>query len=239
MQLSRFFENQFDSPEISRQELRITTEDHLKKLSVQNTNNRFDNMISVTEGKYTAFFGNIQDADTLKAIRQSRTISMNNVMTGFKKEVTKRRKLVGFTFEETSPEYQEFFPAGADEYSSANLENVETLMDRLVKASTRHQAKLGAETATVFNQLLLSFQQARGIQLTGKASVTDAIKDVRASELALQLQLTDNLLVIAREHIGNPEACKLFFDQNLLDLADAKKADAADASPAAPVVPVP
>jgi hypothetical protein len=217
MQLKRLFENQFDSPAISRQELRMFTEDHLKKLAVQNTANQYDAMLTNTQAAYTAYFGDIADADTAVSIRQSRTKSMNNVMEAFKSEVVNRRKLIIFILKEDSPEFLEFFPGGAKEYSDASLENVETLMNRIVTASTTHQAKLGAETAAVFGTLLTQFQAARGAQLLQKGTVNGVSGKAENSRFALQMLLSENVLVIARNNLGKPEMAKLFFEERLLD----------------------
>jgi len=90
MNLERFFEIQFNDVIIIRERLRKFVEDHLQRLSVQNTANQYDQMITDTQAVYESFFGAIQDKDTRFSLQQSRTKSMNNVMESFKKAVSLR-----------------------------------------------------------------------------------------------------------------------------------------------------
>ncbi|CAN5419326.1 hypothetical protein BH11BAC5_BH11BAC5_55430 [soil metagenome] len=214
--LERFFEIQFDDKEISRQNLRKFTEDHIQRVAAQNTANQYDQMLNDTETKYNSFFGALNDHDTSFALQQSRTKSMNNVMESFIKKVQQRGGLITNSYDEESPEYQEFYPNGKTEYTNANLQNVETLMTRFIAAATAHVATLGNALAVEFTGLLSSFTTARGSQLSQKGLVSAASDDTDTARHALEIQLTKNLLNLALLNIGNTNAAAIFFDQSII-----------------------
>jgi hypothetical protein len=214
--IDRFFENQFDDKNISRQALRKFAEDHLQRLAVQNTNNLYDDLLNNTETAYESYFGALTDRDTSFALQQSRTKSMNNVVGNFQATLRLREGLVSNYFPKDTPEYQEFFPANLDEYNRATLLNAETLMSRIVTAFTAHTATFGANTVTEFTNFLTQFKAARGTQLLQKGKVSDASENTEATRTILEIQLTTNVLSIALKNIGKPQAAASFFDQSIL-----------------------
>ena len=229
MNLERFFEIQFNDVIIIRERLRKFVEDHLQRLSVQNTANQYDQMITDTQAVYESFFGAIQDKDTRFSLQQSRTKSMNNVMESFKKAVSLREGLIKNYFNADSPEYQEFFPYGRTEYHDASLENIETLLNRMVTYCTAHTAVLGSSIVTEFTTYKTKFLTARGDQLQVKGQVSDALEAAAQHRNALEIQLTKNVLTIALAHIGNKNAASMFFDQSII-----KTSATANETPAPP-----
>ena len=189
-------------------------------MAVQNESNLYTTTISDTLAAYSAFFGVLTNADTADAIQKSRTKSMQLIFTDFKTKVSDAENLVAYKLKKDSPAYQEFFPQGVTEYSKSNLENVETLMERIVAAFETHNAILGTEILEEFRRMKVLFIAARGIQLSQKAKVSDASGDADTTGLALQLQLTSNVHTTALKNIDNPDAATLFFDQSILDLGN-------------------
>ena len=217
MNLENFFEIQFDDPNINRQQLRKFTEDHLKRLATNNTANLYDQLLTDTQDAYEDYFGALNDHDTNSAVQQSRTKSMNNVLSQFIALVSKRAGLITNFFDKDSPEYQEFFPHMLTEYSRAGLENVETLMTRMVNAATKHAATVGVALSAEFAALKTAFLTARGQQLTQKTMVDQSSDSSNTTRDTLEVQLTKNLLTIALNNIGNAAAAKLFFDQSIIN----------------------
>lgn len=214
--LERFFEVQFDDQNINRQQLRKFTEDHLKRLAQNNEKNLYDLILNDTQAAYERYFGFLNDTDTSNALQQSRTKSMETVRDQFASLLARRKGLISNSFPEGTPEYEEFFPHGLTEYSSATLENVETLMNRIITAAAAHTAELGSNLSLEFSKIKDSFLQARGQQLAQKGAVSKASEDTDEAKAALQVQLTKNLLTIALNNIGNPGAAPLFFDQSII-----------------------
>lgn len=214
--LSRYFLVLFMNEKISRQEFRSFVDDFLKKLAVQNVGGNYTTMLNATLAAYEAFFGTLTNLDVKNAIQQSRTGSMNLTLEAFKKGVQSSGRIIeGHFF--GKPELQEFFPLGKAEYSQATLQNIETLMTRMVASVGKYVTTVGNPLQKEFEKYLEDFKAARGDQQTQIAQVGNARQDTDETRLALATLMTKNVLDIARDNIGNPEAAKLFFNQSLLE----------------------
>ena len=216
MMITRYFEVQFDDPNINRQQLRKFTEDHLKRMAQNNDKNLYDMLLTDTKAAYEKYFGFLNDTDTNNALQQSRTKSMENIRAQFSALLGRREGLITNSFLEDSPEYQEFFPHGLTEYSNASLENIETLMNRIITAAAAHADELGANLSLEFSKIKDSFMAARGQQLAQKGAASKASEDTDEAKAELQVQLTRNLLTIALNNIGNPGAAAMYFDQSIV-----------------------
>ena len=238
MNIERFFEIQFDDPYINRQQLRKFMEDHLKKIAINNTNNLYDTLLTETQQLYETYFGTLNDVDTSNALQQSRTKSMENVRGQFSALMRRREGLISNSFTEDSPEYQEFFPHGITEYTEATLENVETLMVRIIGASATHSAELGTSLSAEFSKLKDSFIVARGKQLEQKGVVGKSSEAAGQSRNAAEIQLTKNLLTIVLNNIGNTAAAAMYFDKSIIARASDNSTGSADTSASPQAEPV-
>jgi len=213
--LRRFFEVIFDTPEISDDKMRSFSEDHIGRIAANNTANQYDTMLNDTEAAHTANFGAIDSEATLFALQQSRTVSANNAMDAFKKAVSQQEGAVRSKFNKDTPEYQEFFPLGLTEYQQANKSTIESLMTRILNAFTAHSADLGAVLVTQFTALRNNYLIARGEQIQKKGEVTASKSVTQTTRNVLEKQLQENLLTLAIEFMGNPDRGMDFFDQSI------------------------
>lgn len=216
IKLETFFKNHFDTDRISDDNLRKFTEIHLQKLAAKNTGGEFTQMITDTTDAYNLYFGKIVDEDTKFAVQQGLTITVNNAVETFKAAVRRRAGLIVSVFGENSAQYQEFFPLGLTEYSNATLQNVETLMNRMVNAATKYSVELTPAVATEFQGYLTTYQTARTAQLLKKGEVTDAKSATSDNRDVVEVQLMKNVLTIAAMFVGNVSACVDFFDQSFI-----------------------
>ncbi len=222
--LINFFQLVLNDPRIAREKKRKFIEDHLQRLAANNTANQYDLLINAMEAAYDAYFGKLTDRDTLFAIQQSRTQSMNNVKKLFIDTVQQREGLIRNFFNDTSPQYQEFFPNGLTEYDNSTLQNVETLMTRMVTACTNHQLVLGLPVVAEFTAIKNNFLLARGAQLVKKGEVTDKSAEIETAEVAVNRQFQINLLTLALEFLGDAEGLK-FFDESIVRVPSNKDND--------------
>lgn len=214
--LNAIFKNHFDTREISDDNMRKFSETNLDRMISNNPGGIYDTLITNTTTVYNDYFGAITDEDVKAAIKEGSTIAMNNAMEEFKLTVSQKEGIIRGTYGKDSPTYQEFFPHGLTEYSKASLENVPTLMSRMVTSATTHQADLGVDFVTLFTTLESTFTTARTAQLTligevaGKKDATATMRD------AVEVQLMTNVLTIALNNIGNIEAVNNYFDQSFI-----------------------
>ena len=226
MKLSRLFENLFDEPQISAEELRSFAEDHLGKLRAQGSS--FAAMLTATEGAYGPFDESLSvRAEQIGALGGN-TVSKNQVLQLFRTKIRQRRGRVLDAFGESSAEYREIFPQGLSYYTKATMETVSQRLDYAVEKFTKYQAQLGAPLVTEFTELRASFNAARDGQVEDKGSVGQARDAVRTTRTALELQLTDNVLALAKQFKGQPEKAAVFFDQSKLE--DPSQSQATDAA---------
>ena len=99
----------------------------------------------------------------------------------------------------------------------ARLQTAKQRLDYLLEKLTKFQAQLGAPLTAEFTAIRSSFEAARGSQVGEKGAVSTARGTVKTTRTALQLQLLDNLLMLAKEFKGQPEKAAEFFDQSKLE----------------------
>ena len=216
MDLKRLFKNHFDTKEISDDNLRKFAEIHLERLSANNGTAQFTAMITATSTAYTAYFGAMTNEDTKFAIQQGLTITMKNIVDGFKKYVSQKEGIIRGNFGKESAEYQEFFPLGLTEYSNATLANVEALITRMVAAAERHQAVLGANLLSDLENYQTDFRNARQAQLTKIGEVQAQKSTTSTTRDGIENELMKNVHLIASMFIGEVDRCMDFFDQSFI-----------------------
>lgn len=214
--METFFKNHFDTKRISDENLRKFAEIHLQRLSANNGGGEFTQMINDTTNAYTSYFGSITDEDTKFAVQQGLTITVNNAVENFKKAVSQKEGLVRATFGKDSPQYQEFFPLGVSEYSTATLQNVEMLMKRFEIASTTHQAQLGPALAAEFTGYLNAYTIARAAQLLKIGEVKDSKTNTSLQRDVVEKELMKNVHLIGSMFVGDVNRCMDFFDQSFI-----------------------
>ncbi|MFZ1520097.1 MAG: hypothetical protein WAU11_15065 [Ignavibacteriaceae bacterium] len=189
---------------------------HLERLSANNGTAQFTAMITATTAAYTAYFGSITNEDTKYAIQQGLTMAMTNVVENFKKFVSKREGTVRGEFGADTPNYQEFFPQGVDEYWQANLANIETLLTRFAAAAERHSAELGATMQSDAENFLTDFKAARKAQLEKIGEVQAQKSTTSTNRDVIENELMKNVHLIASMFIGEVDRCMDFFDQSFI-----------------------
>lgn len=102
-------------------------------------------------------------------------------------------------------------------YTRATMQTIQERLDYAVTKFTKYQADLGATVVTEITGLRTAFANARDTQLEGKGEVSEARGMVKTTRTALELQLTDNLLALAKLFKGQPAKAAEFFNQSLLE----------------------
>jgi hypothetical protein len=215
-QLEKLFTILFMNSVIIDIRLKAFVQNFLKKLAIQNTANQFDTMLNDTEAKYTAFFGDISDKDTITAIKEARTMSVNNVIVEVGDFVRANVDFIASKLGRTHPDFHEIFPNQPTEYYEATKTNIEVLLHRLVTGCTTFEAQLGLQLKTDAIALETKYLTARGGQISKMGELENQRNEVHDSRTALAIQMQNNLFDLAKLNIGHPERFKLFFSLHLL-----------------------
>lgn len=227
MDFKKIFTNHFASKEISDLELKSFSQDGIARLSANNGGGLFTTVLNDTVNAHTTYFGAITDKDVKFAVQQSLTQSKDNIVSTFKKTISEKSGIIQGTFPggKKSPEWQEFFPLGLDEYHQASMGTIEKLLSRMVTASANHTAQLGVAFLSIWTTLQSNYTTARTLQLNKKGEVGVAREKVNTNRQPIELQWCKNLHFIGFTYPGNPEQCATFFDQSLLKNKKSKSED--------------
>lgn len=228
MDLSNFFGNPFHSSRLIDDDLRQFSQDHLQRLAKASA---YPALLGELTTAYSDYFGAITDEDTATAVRISLTQTVNDAVADFKDAASRYEGSVRSQYGKDAAVYLEFYPQGVTEYREATLGELETLMQRLSDAFTRHSADLGAAKATTFTSLLTRFQTARNAQLSQKGAVSANKSGTSDAREVVEKQLMRSIHTIALDFIGDPAGALVFFDQSLV------RTPAKVAAPVVPVVP--
>ena len=212
--IKRYFENPFDDRKISSEEIRIFAEDHIGKLT---GHGGYATMLTATEPLFTAFDDALSARATELGTQGGGTMTKDQALQLFRTKIRQRRGRMVDVLGETSAEFHEIFPQGLMYYTRVTMQTAQQRLDYLVSKLTKFQAQLGAPLTAEFTTIRTSFETARTTQVEGMGSVSTARGVVKTTRTALELQLLDNLLTLAKEFKGQPEKAMEFFDQSKLE----------------------
>lgn len=215
IRIERFFGNLFDDRDVSSEELRSFAEDHIGKLTTAGA--PYAAMKTATEAVFAPFDEALGERAEQIGSLGGNTVTKNDVVQLVRTKIRQRRGRVVDAFGDTSAEYREIFPQGLTYYTRATMETMAQRLDYAVEKFTKYQAQLGADLVAEFEGLRTQFAAARDEQVDDKGAVSQARGRVRETRTALELQLTDNVLVLAREYKARPEKASEFFNQSLLE----------------------
>ncbi len=232
--LTTYFENPFDSDDISMAELIAFSTDHNQRLIANNDDGQFDSEIASLSSSLNGLEQYVTDDEGLLGIRKARKLAKDNFReTSIPADV--QRIEAGFTaaFGGDSPILLEALPSGRSIFQTCRDDQMSGHLQTLLNAVTRHQASLAPATlnlATALRNNWATIYQASEVS-TGNKSVTQQGK--QEARQALQLQLFLILLKLGSMFPRQPEKLSLYMQQHLLE-----NPGSAGASPAAPVAPV-
>ena len=235
MKLARWFEIQFSDKDFSIAELLDFSQDHLGRLATQNTDDRYDEMLTATTTAYEGLGGTVSNETTAQAVQKARTNAKVSHLKAILERVRRLSGSVVGTFGQDSSEYLEFFPQGLKDWNAARESEITGLLNRVIAAAGTHLPAMTAELTALKTTWITLLAAASG----GRAATT-AKGEARATAVAaLQLQLTKNLLDIAREFVGQPNKANDFFDESRLYNRTLNGPDQPPPDPPPPPVPLP
>lgn len=212
LKIARFFEIQFADNDFSSAELLDFTQDHLGRLAEKNTDGRYDTMLAATGNVYEAFGGTVSNEKTAAAIGKARTKAKATHRKTIQDQLSGLSGTLHGKFGKDSVEYIEFFPQGLNEIHDAREAEIEPILDRIVQAATTHLPESVADLSSLLATWTTLYESATA----GRAATTSAEQAWLESKTNLQLQLTTNLLDVAREFVGQPAMANDFFDESRL-----------------------
>lgn len=222
LNIRSLFKNHFSTARISDDNFRKFANDHVARITANNTNGKYTQILQTTTQLAADYDVLIKQEDSTFATQQGNTIKTDQITEQFKKAVSQREGTVRGEFGVNSPEYQEFFPNGVTEYSTATRGNIETLLQRITDKSQKYANVLGNNLYNIFSALQTQYQHARNEQLVVIGNVDMLKSQVTAAREALEKQIMINIFTLAVEFLGNLDRADDFFDQSIIRIKQSK-----------------
>lgn len=216
LDLRTFFKNHFNTREVSDDNLRKFVEDHLNRMISHNGSAVYATYIQDTQVLYDKFNTFIKQEDQTFTAQQGKTLLTDKILSEFVSLVSRKEGAVRSEFGKDSPEYQEFFPSGLNEYHQVSKANAEMLMERMRNKGQIYVTTLGQNFVTLFSDILNNYLAARNGQLQAMGEVDGLKSDALNARNALSIQLMKNLLFIALQYVGQTDRLDDFFSQEIV-----------------------
>ncbi len=210
--INSFFKLKFNSRKYSEANLIAFTKDHINRLSENNKNHRFNDIIINVSLAYDKLKKSISDKTT---IEEQRKIQNTKVKYLFDEIKDLFRRLEAYTrchYTKHSAKYQNYFPYGLTELSRFNQTTIIDFPDRLLNLNYE-------KGSPVYKELLLAFEEYKSEkQILDDLSTEFNIRLKRKNKLKDQLckQLQKSLHAIAINSIDNLGTESCLFNTKLL-----------------------
>jgi hypothetical protein len=224
--LKKFFESPFEKLYLGKDKLYKFYDDHVSRLKAAVANGEPFNALLIASLVLLANLKKSLGGHASKlAQKEMLTMTVDNVVELFKKTVRLHEASILVKFPKEHPVYQEFFPHGKSEYTSATKASIGKLMLQIINAIENHKTDLGQPLLDEFTGLQTLYDNSRDEQIQKKEDTETERANWDTNLAAMEDQAFQNLLSIALIHRNHPEKIKMFFDQSLLVLKKHNKED--------------
>ena len=146
----KLFGNIFDDEKIIPSRLSAFTGNTIGRLTANNADGEYTELIELLQGLYTPFKDEIGDVDTSVNIQKGKTLTNDQVMENFQITMSTKKGVIADDLGgEDTPAFLEFYPHGQNEYAKATKEKMPTLVARIFNTATAHSTALGAPLTTL------------------------------------------------------------------------------------------
>ncbi|MGL4362016.1 MAG: hypothetical protein ACRCSG_01815 [Cellulosilyticaceae bacterium] len=181
-----------------------------------NTAGLYSSYIQDTQNLYDKFNTYIKSEDQTFTAQQGKTMLTDKILSDFVALVSRKEGAVRSEFGKDSPEYQEFFPLGLNEYHQVSKANAEMLMERMRNKGQIYISTLGQNFVTLFSDIMDAYLTARNEQLQKMGEVDTLKSDALRARNELSVQVMKNLLFISLQHVGYTDRLDDFFSQEII-----------------------
>jgi hypothetical protein len=211
------FGNIFNDERITPKYLERFSDDHLAKLTKNNTGTTYTSLINAVTNALTPFKAELGDVDTSLNTLEGKTLTVDTFITGFvsymkDNYINIAAKLGG----DNTAAFIEFYPKGKTEYNRVTKTQMPTIMTRLNTAATSNATALGTTITAQLQAFQTQWTSLRKTQLEGKASLKTNRQERSSTRINLELALLGSIHFIAQKFPGDVEKAMVFFNFSLL-----------------------
>ncbi len=176
----------------------------------------FDTMKTGTLALYTDWKSSVDLNETQKSQKEGKTISVNAAIKDVKDVISSKEGVIADKYHRGSAFFEEFFPHGLNEYSSATKKNADILFPRFITALNTHKADFDESMLSEVNDKYNIYLHSRKTQLQSISKVKDESITSNDKRRALAMQLYRNLLTLLLIYSEEPEKAAVYFDESIL-----------------------
>lgn len=192
-------------------------------LPANNPGGKYNQLLLQTTTLYQNYYGTINNQLTQDAVGKGTTVAMNEALEAVISKLRSLQGLAKYKFGEESSIYHELYPQGMTEYHHARLGDYSILLSRYRALATMHLSADYPDEITELNALIQTFFDARETQERVYAEVDAIATNRHKHRKALTLQLTRAFLIIASDHLENPDKFNDYYNPAELPIRKAKK----------------
>lgn len=215
----------FKEKNLSDANLQTFSEHFLIRLSLPDNNpgGIYNQLLVDTTTCHQNLFGTMTTEKTKAAISKGITITVNDAFDAVIRKLRSLQNLVIYKFKEDSTEYREFFPRGMAQYHHVALADAGTLFARFRAFATMYLlADYPGEVAEL-NTLIINYLNAFKAKENIYAERDIIATDRHDYRKTLTLQLTKSFLIIASDHLENPDKFNDYYEKRYLPIRKGKK----------------
>lgn len=216
--LVSFFRNPFILVGVSFERKKRFSDDHIGRLTANNTEGAYTTMITDTLAVHQEFFGQYTNVNIKDALKQQQTKLVDALIARFTARVSRLNNLLIANEVDKTELYEVFFPFGVTQFTQGtNKGNAEDHMQRIYSAVNDNAGVAGGAAAVAeFDGFRTQWNTLRSLQLQliGETETGRTVRETAEYEWADQI--FDNLLTIANQHRNQPNVMDDFFNQSIL-----------------------
>jgi hypothetical protein len=213
----KFFENPFDTLDITPSRLFNFSTDVIGKFTAANEGNIYNTIIQQLTQTSDALGSEIGEVKSTLGVQKSSTFTVNEVMKNFKVYMSDNEGVIAKAIGgKRKAAFIEFYPSGLSEYANATKTKMPALLKQVFDAAEKYKTNLGAAQTKELKDFTTQYNEARGEQQTQKGSVTDNRTDRTTNRAALETELLKAIYSVGLMYAGDVAKCGSFFNFSLL-----------------------
>ncbi len=215
-----FFSDLFNAPTIIDSRLQLFCRFVIATLTTANIGGILDIVLAPLSSSYLVYFGDSKDKSVNKAIKESTTAGLNNVVRNFADAVRGKYNLIASIYPDGSMEYIEFFPGGLTAFSKLTRANILEIANQFSVTAEKYKSTLGGTPfALIFSGYNASIIAALSNQTDKKGKAKTISSEVITMRAPVEDALMNVMYKIGLMYSPNWEKCNSFFDFSLLNAA--------------------
>ncbi len=176
----------------------------------------FNTMITDTQACYNTWKSTVDIKAAETSQKEGRTISVDDSISEMKAFISRKEGVIADKYPNGSPVYEEFFPHGKTEYTTATKKSADTLFKRFNTALENHKSDFDPAALTEANEKYNNYLALRKAQLQSMGKVKEGMTDSDEKRYKLGVQLYKNLLTLLLIYAEEPDKAANFFDESIL-----------------------